>query len=217
VTTPSELLARRLSSDGTRPLLTFYDDATGARAELSVATTANWVAKTANYLTDEHGVDPGDLVGIRLPVHWQSAVVALASWAVGAQVSFDESGRVTFTDLAEPPPDDATVVLSLDPMGADFSRLVATQPDSFVAMDPSGDDLVAATPIDLPSNARVLTVLTYEGAAAVGYGLIGPLAVDGSVVLIRHADPSKVADHATTERATHSLGVSIDGLPRLDG
>ena len=36
-----------------RPLVTFYDDATGERVELSVATYANWVAKTAGLAQDE--------------------------------------------------------------------------------------------------------------------------------------------------------------------
>src|SRR5690606_31992912 len=35
-------------SGSARPLITFYDDATGERIELSGVTTANWVAKTAN-------------------------------------------------------------------------------------------------------------------------------------------------------------------------
>src|SRR5581483_10873997 len=56
--TPSELLAAEVARDGARPLFTFYDDATGARVELSVATTANWVAKTAGFLIDTYDVQP---------------------------------------------------------------------------------------------------------------------------------------------------------------
>ena len=56
---PPELLDRALRADPARPLLTFYDDATDERTELSVATFANWVAKTANVLQDDLGLGPG--------------------------------------------------------------------------------------------------------------------------------------------------------------
>lgn len=215
MTTPADLLAGELARDGSRPLLTYYADATSERVELSVATTANWVAKTANFLIDEHGIDSGDLVTVRLPLHWQTAVVLLACWSAGAQVSFDSDGIVTFTTAAVPVDGDV-VVLSLAPMGVDFSRLVAAQPDAFVPFDASGADLVDAAAIDLPNAARVLTVLPYDGADALSYGLIAPLAVSGSVVLVTPADSAQVATHAQTERVTHTLGVTIDGLPRLD-
>jgi uncharacterized protein (TIGR03089 family) len=217
VTTPADLLALELTRNGSRPLLTYYDDASGERAELSIATTANWVAKTANYLADEHGIDSGDLVTVRLPLHWQTAVVLLACWAAGAQVSFDddESSVVTFAtpDVAV---DGETVVLSLAPMGVDFSQLVAAQPDEFAAIDPSGADLVEAAATDLPHGARVLTVVPYDGASGLSYGLVAPLAVGGSVVLIAHADAARLADHAETERVSHTVGIDVNRLPRLD-
>jgi uncharacterized protein (TIGR03089 family) len=218
VTTPAELLASELSRDGSRPFLTYYDDASGERVELSVATTANWVAKTANYLADEHGIDPGDLITVRLPLHWQTAIVLLACWSVGAQVTFDDGGVVTFTtpDAVDTAADGESIVLSLAPMGVDFSRLVAAQPDAFFGRDATGDDLVEAAAIDLPSGARVLTVLPYDGADAISYGLITPLAVGGSVVLVAHAEPAELVGHADSERVTHTLGVDIDKLPRLD-
>ncbi|MCU0266884.1 MAG: TIGR03089 family protein, partial [Actinomycetia bacterium] len=68
--TTSGLLADTLHRDPARPLLTHYDDATGERVELSVATTANWVAKTANLLADELDVGPGAVVALALPRHW---------------------------------------------------------------------------------------------------------------------------------------------------
>ena len=48
----ARVFADAIATDPTRPLLTFYDDATGERTELSGATLANWVAKTANLLVD---------------------------------------------------------------------------------------------------------------------------------------------------------------------
>ncbi len=42
------------------PLVTFYNDATGERIELSAKSLANWVAKTHFLLLDELGLGPGD-------------------------------------------------------------------------------------------------------------------------------------------------------------
>ena len=54
-------------ADHSRPLLTYYDDATGERTELSAITAANWAAKTANLVRDEFGLMPGDVVAVDLP------------------------------------------------------------------------------------------------------------------------------------------------------
>ena len=81
--TPAGLLTRALTRDGARPLLTFYDDATGERVELSVATYANWVSKTANMLQDGLSAEPGERVAVLLPTHWQTAVILSACWAAG--------------------------------------------------------------------------------------------------------------------------------------
>lgn len=211
--TPSDLLAGQLAQDGTRPFLTFYDDATGERVELSVTTTANWVAKTGSFLADEHGVYLGDTVAVVLPVHWQAAVLVLATWAAGGTVALSSDPDALIIVSTE---SGADVVLALEPMGADFARLVAAQPDSWQPLNPSGDDAVAAAPVDLPHGARVLSVLAYDAPGPIGYGLLAPLAVDGSVVLVRNADPDKLAERVATERITHTLGISVDGVPRLD-
>jgi len=82
--TPYELLRAAVAADGARPFVTFYDDATGERVELSVATFDNWVAKTANLLRDGLAVEPGERVGVALPLHWQTLAVVTACWAAGA-------------------------------------------------------------------------------------------------------------------------------------
>lgn len=87
--TPARLLDAALAADGARPLLTSYDDASGERTELSVATFANWVAKTANLLQDELGTEPGSTVAVLLPLHWQAAVWVHAAWAAGHVVDLD--------------------------------------------------------------------------------------------------------------------------------
>lgn len=81
--TPATLLAGAMRADPSRVLLTFYDDATGERAELSVATFANWVAKTANLCRDDLDIDVGARVAIALPLHWQAALWWQVCWESG--------------------------------------------------------------------------------------------------------------------------------------
>jgi uncharacterized protein (TIGR03089 family) len=88
--TVTDLLRGLLAGDAGRPLLTAYDDATGERTELSVTTYANWVAKTANLLTDEYLLDPGDVVRLALPSHWLVPVFLGAAWSAGLVVTTDD-------------------------------------------------------------------------------------------------------------------------------
>ena len=83
VTTFPDLLARRLAADPGQPLVTFYDDETGERTELSVKTFANWVSKTANLYADELMLDPGDTLRLDLPPHWLGPVFLGAAWSCG--------------------------------------------------------------------------------------------------------------------------------------
>ncbi len=99
---PGELLATAVRRNAAAPLLTAYDDATGDRVELSGATLANWVAKTANLLQDEFDVGPGSTVAVALPVHWQTAAVLLAAWSCGAAVldtAAEDDDRLTGADV----------------------------------------------------------------------------------------------------------------------
>ena len=79
----ADVLRARAAERATAPLVTFYDDATGERIELSGATFGNWTAKTANLLVDGLGAQPGDQVALALPPHWQTAVWLFACWSAG--------------------------------------------------------------------------------------------------------------------------------------
>lgn len=83
---PLDVLGDALAADPARPAVTFYDGATGERVELSVATLANWVAKTANLLVDDLALAPGGTVALDLPPHWLGPVWLLAAWTAGAEV-----------------------------------------------------------------------------------------------------------------------------------
>jgi uncharacterized protein (TIGR03089 family) len=155
--TPAGLLADALRADPGRPLITFYDDATGERVELSVATFHNWVAKTANLLQDGLGAQPGDRMALLLPAHWQTAVWLLAAFSTGVVAA--PSGDPAGADLVVSGPDTLAeaercngerVALALRPLGgrfpqpprgfADYAVEVPGQGDRFVPYVPVGPD-----------------------------------------------------------------------------
>lgn len=193
---PADDLARELRRDGTRPFLTWYDDADGSRVELSVATTANWVAKIANWLVDDADVEPGTPVALGAAGHWLTPLCALAAWSVGATLAPPGS-----TAVAHAPDGDPSV----------FQRSVLSQPDEILAPLPSN---VTEPALDAPEGARVLSTLSLEGETGLAL-LLAVLRCGGSLVLVTNADAAKLADRATSERATHSTGVDLPGLARL--
>jgi hypothetical protein len=89
--------------------------------------------------------------------------------------------------------------------------MVAVYPDQYEPTEPSGEVEVATAPA-LPRGARVLTTLPLDEAGA-RVGLLAPLAAQGSVVY--SAPANDLAAIAATERATHTAGVDVPGLPRL--
>ena len=70
-----------------QPLVTYYDLGTGERVELSVTTYANWVAKTASLLAEEHGLERGQSLRVDLPTHWLGPVFLGAAWTLGLVVT----------------------------------------------------------------------------------------------------------------------------------
>jgi uncharacterized protein (TIGR03089 family) len=70
------------------PLLTYCDDATGERVELSATALAGWAARTARLLHEGCGLGTGSRAAVLLPPHWQTAAVLLGAWSAGVSVSF---------------------------------------------------------------------------------------------------------------------------------
>lgn len=236
-TTPYELLRTALQRDGARPLVTYYDDATGERVELSVTTFDNWVAKTAGLLRDDLGAEIGSRVCLLLPPHWQALVWAGACWALGACLTEDEEADVLVSGpdtlevaAASHAPD--VIAHSLRPLGGsfteplpmgvlDYATEVPGHPDQFVPdMPPDADEpglemggvvhtlsgLVAhardrADQLGAEPGARLL-VSPSDLRAALVDGLLVPLAVGGSAVLVRHENPDSRESRASTERVT---------------
>ncbi|MFG2723120.1 TIGR03089 family protein [Streptomyces sp. NPDC048416] len=197
--TPADLLRSALAADPGRPFITFYDDATGERVELSVATFANWVAKTANLLQGDLNAEPGDRLALLLPAHWQSAVWLMACHSVG--VSVEIGGDPAAADLVVSGPDtlDAAracsgerVALALRPLGgrfpqppagfADYAVEVPSQGDRFAPYAPVDPDAPALTVGGLDVSAAELVARAREEASRLGLGagsrLLSALAYD---------------------------------------
>ncbi|MCX4236191.1 TIGR03089 family protein [Streptomyces ortus] len=186
--TPADLLRSALAADPARPLVTFYDDATGERVELSVATFANWVAKTANLLQGELGAEPGERVALLLPAHWQTAVWLLACSSAGvvAQVGGDAADADHV--VAGPGQFEAglacsgeRVALSLAPLGRRFAQVPGGYVDYAVEVPGQGDVFRPYGPVDPEAAALVVAGAEFSGAEVVaraggdggGFGLVG--------------------------------------------
>ncbi|MDM4722577.1 TIGR03089 family protein [Micromonospora sp. WMMA1363] len=223
----ARVFADAIAPDPTRPLLTWYDDATGERTELSGATCANWVAKTANLIVDGLGLGPGDTAGVLLPPHWQTATLLLGCWSAGLAVTdqpgvsdvlFVVAGRLT-------EPDGWSVgdryVLGLDPFAlpmrqvppgfADFVSEVRVHGDHFRPYPDGGPDdadLLAratarATELGVTAGDRILIDVDRHPDPV--DWLLAPLAAGATVVLCAHPDPARMPDRFATEKVTRPL------------
>jgi len=189
----ADVLARELRADPGRPLVTFYDFATGERVELSLATYANWVAKTASLLVEEADLERGQRLLVDLPAHWLTPVFLGAAWTVGLEVVWDESagafdgvvtGPAGLASHAAEAAGRPVIATALRPLGArfpdpvpegvtDFGADVWSQPDAFTAWDPPTEDDPAApgwTQGALMRAAAAGTLLPESGAVLVDGG-----------------------------------------------
>jgi len=149
-----------LRADPVGPRITYYDDATGERIELSAVTLANWAAKTGNLLRDELGAGPASRIAILLPAHWQTAAVLFGVWWIGAEAVLSESEGATADIAADIAlctaerldeadtavsggfPGGDVAVLSLDPFGRPAPGLPIGVTDYATAVRVHGDQIV---------------------------------------------------------------------------
>lgn len=191
---PYDLLRAELARDGARPLVTYYDDASGERIELSVATFDNWVAKTAGLLRDGLSAEPGDRVALLLPAHWQSLVWAAATWAVGgclttqpnpAEVAVVGPDTLAAADAPE------VVALSLRPLGGRFSDPLPPGVLDYALEVPGYPDqlgpYVPPAP-DAPALDDGMTVRTYTELAELGPQRAAELGIDRGARLLVATD-----------------------------
>ncbi|CAN5412089.1 TIGR03089 family protein [soil metagenome] len=182
VTLTGAVLAPLLRSDAVGPRITYYDDATGERIELSAVTLANWAAKTANLLRDELGAGPGTRVAVLLPAHWQTAAVFFGVWWIGAEVVLgSESGSAEVALCTADRLDDADravgmgeiAVLSLDPFGKPVADLPVGLTDYATAVRVHGDQVVPeAVPGPALEGRSVTEILSLARDRATALGLV---------------------------------------------
>lgn len=226
---PEALFAALVSATPARPFVTFYDEGSGERTELSVRSLANWVAKTHFLLTDELALGVGDAAQVDLPVHWIAVPVLLGCWTAGLEVVTDADGAAVAFVAGSPSSGIAdTYAVALDsaargfgaappPGTSDYVAAVRPQQDAWTTVhspaspgDPALDgasraDVVArarerADELDVAAGARVLTTRDDWLDA-----LLVPLAVGGSLVIVRNAGADVVARRAEQERVSRVL------------
>lgn len=215
------------------PRITYYDDATGERIELSTATLANWAAKSGNLLRDELGAGPGSRVAILLPAHWQTLGVVLGVWYVGAEVVVGQRDcDVAFCTADRL--DDAgaiagdVVALSLDPFGKPIPDLPFDVTDYATSVRVHGDQLTperhpgpalngqsvaetlyaatsSANARGFTPNSRVLSSRTWDTAEEMTDNLLAVLTAGASLVQVAHPDADAQARRRTAEKVTAEL------------
>jgi uncharacterized protein (TIGR03089 family) len=224
VTIFADVLARQLRTDSSRPLITFYDDATGERVELSVTTYANWVAKAASLLVEEHDLERGQSLCVDLPIHWLGPVFLGAAWTAGLVVTGPDDGEPdavvcgprSLERWAAYADDLPVLACSLLPLGVRFAEPLPPgvhdvgveiwgQPDAFTPWDPP-------TPED-PAYPGVTQGELWRTAAA------GSLLTDGGR-LLSEANPASPPGIATFTEPLACGGslvlVTHPGPERLD-
>ncbi|TDP42237.1 TIGR03089 family protein [Nocardia ignorata] len=223
------LLDPILERDPAGPRVTWYDDATGARIELSGLTLANWAAKTANLIRDEFALTPGARVAVLLPAHWQTAAVLLGCWWAGTEVVLSPDPDADLALVTPDRLDDAdgvgeVAVLSLDAMGTpvrdlpvgvtDFATAVRVHGDQFLpggfraALDGMsvGEVLDAAKKSaamqGISAGDRVLSSAPWDTAAELIDGYLAVLGAGASLVQVVNPDATATEHRAETERVT---------------
>lgn len=230
-TVSSAILDPLMASDPAGPRITYYDDATGERIELSTATLWNWAAKTGNLLRDELGAGPSSRVAVLLPAHWQTAAVLFGIWWIGAEVVTAGEADIalcTADRLGEA--DDAVgmgeiAVLSLDPFGKPAPDLPVGVTDYATAVRVHGDQI---SPERHPGTAldgrSVADVLSEARAAAAAHGvtaddrvmssapwrtpdelianLLAVFSIGASLVQVTNPDPAAMDRRRQTEKIT---------------
>jgi uncharacterized protein (TIGR03089 family) len=94
--TLEQRFAELLAAEPSRPFVTYYDEYSAERTELSVKSLANWVAKTHHLLGTELGLGRGDTALVALPAHWITVPVLLGCATAGLTLSTTPPAEVGF-------------------------------------------------------------------------------------------------------------------------
>lgn len=230
--TPERQFGELLAAEPARPFVTYYDEASGERSELSAKSLANWVVKTHHLLTGELGLGVGDTALVALPAHWISVPVLLGCLTAGLALTDTGAADVAFVvpdtltaagsvpDLFAVAPSSAAVGFGGEPPAPALDYVTSVRPHE----DKWPSVQLAATPDDpclpgltrgevtaraeaaLTPGARVLTTRPWRSADDWLDAVLAPVAVRGSLVIVANcADEDVLAKRFTQERATVRL------------
>jgi uncharacterized protein (TIGR03089 family) len=181
-----ETLRERVRREPAQPLITFVSthEFDSQRMELSAASFANAVAKTAGLLRDDLDVQPGDRIAAHLPLHWQTAVWFAATaaldaiWCPGAVAGAVGVATSDRLDLIEGCPERVAVSLaafglpegnSLPPGVIEAAIEMRVHPDEFTPYSPPAPQ---APLLSLPSGDWTEEqLLARAGVCAANWGL----------------------------------------------
>ena len=199
------ILDPMLRADPVGPRITYYDDATGERIELSAVTLANWAAKTSNLLRDELGAGPASRVAILLPAHWQTAAVLFGVGWIGAEAVLG-AGPADLALCTAERLDEADSLLSMTALGGEVAVL---------SLDPFGRP-VPDPPIGVTDYATAVRV---HGDQIVPEASPGPALAGRSVdeILADCESSSAARELTSTDRVLSSASWTeprelVDGL-----
>lgn len=234
-TTPERLFDQLLSTDPGRPFVTYYDEATGERSELSRKSLANWVAKTHFLLLDELGLGVGDTALLQLPAHWISVPAVLGCLTAGLALTGAGAADVAFVGADRVPVDVADVYAvspqsaatglgdAVPPGASDYVASVRPQPDKWPTVQLAAGPATPCLPglsraeaverararaheLGAAQGARLLSTREWSSLDDVLDSVFVPLVTGGSVVFVRNAaDEAVVERRLAQERATVRL------------
>jgi uncharacterized protein (TIGR03089 family) len=235
-TVSSAILDPLMATDPVGPRITYYDDTTGERIELSTATLANWAAKTGNLLREEMGAGPSSRVAVMLPAHWQTAAVLFGIWWIGAEVALGGEADIALcTRERLPDADDAVgvgevAVLSLDPFGKPAPDLPVGVTDYATAVRVHGDQLnpeqhpgpalagssvtevldqaqKSAAAQNFLSTDRLMSAAPWDSTSKLIDNMLAVFVAGASLVQVANPDPALVERRYATERVSRlSIG-----------
>ena len=225
------LLTDQVRRQGHQPLLTFYDDVSGERTELSYATFDNWASKTANLLAEECDAGPGTRIALGVTGHWTGAAIVAAAWKLGAIIVAATDAEAAVRVVAEDDAAEAAGAAHLIVVGAGMGGRVTGEVDGI----PYGDEVLAfgddyddpGVTLDDPAliagghmwtqaqllrtawsalgpGERLLTTSSLAAMHGVALGLLAPIVAGASAVWCPRGGDA-AARHAADERVTHVL------------
>lgn len=176
--TPEQRFADLLAANASLPFVSYYDEASGERSELSAKSLANWVAKTHHLLGDELGLGVGDTALIALPAHWIAVPVILGCLSAGLRLVDGGDADVAF------------VAPATLPAAGSIPDVYAISPDSAAvgfrgeAPDPAHDYVAAVRPqADAWAGVQFRGTDTDPGVADRTRGEVDALAVERAAKL----------------------------------